>query len=268
MGWRGRRPDRPGVIRRTGRWSAGLRAGPGPARGRPDPARPTRRGGGGRVLGGGAPSVAPVWPGVLPAAVAGSPAIAFRTVATLAALFAAAACGCPAGVLACGAGAGRRRRLACGGLPGRGTGWRPADASGSTVARALERAGLRRVLRQQRENRAGGAAQRGGRGSGGVVAGDQAARGQGQRGGGLGVDDGGAFTARAAGLDALAGIARRAIGLAGFLQAAGLADRIRARAGNLIGGGGGHRRAEHGVQPLHQDVAQRGGTYAHVSGAW
>ena len=269
MGWRGRRPDRPGVIRRTGRWSAGLRAGPGPARGRPDPARPTRRGGGGRVLGGGAPSVAPVWPGVLPAAVAGSPAIAFRTVATLAALFAAAACGCPAGVLACGAGgwppgagwpaAGCPAVAPAGGRPmHRGPQWRaPLNGRGCVG-----------VLRQQRENRAGGAAQRGGRGSGGVVAGDQAARGQGQRGGGLGVDDGGAFTARAAGLDALAGIARRAIGLAGFLQAAGLADRIRARAGNLIGGGGGHRRAEHGVQPLHQDVAQRGGTYAHVSGAW
>ena len=136
MGWRGRRPDRPGVIRRTGRWSAGLRAGPGPARGRPDPARPTRRGRRRPGLGRGAPSVAPVWPGVLPAAVAGSPAIAFRTVATLAAR-AAAACGCPAGVLACGAGAGRRAPAGPAGCPAVAPGWRPADASGSTVARAL-----------------------------------------------------------------------------------------------------------------------------------
>ena len=197
MGWRGRRPDRPGVIRRTGRWSAGLRAGAWPARGR-QTLRGQRGAGGGRVLGGGAPSVAPVWPGVLPAAVAGSPAIAFRTVATLAALFAAAACGCPAGVLACGAGAGRRapagpRRAA---RPWHRAGGRPMHR-GPQWRAPLHGRGCVGVLRQQRENRAGGAAQRGGRGSRGVVAGDQAARGQGQRGGGLGVDDGGAFTARA-----------------------------------------------------------------------
>ena len=145
MGWRGRRPDRPGVIRRTGRWSAGLRAGPGPARGRPDPARPTRRGrrrpglGRGRALGGA---------GLAGRLAGGGCRVAGDRVQDRRHVGGAVR---GSGLRLSGGRIGVRRRgwppgagWPAAGCPAVAPGWRPADASGSTVARALERAGLRR----------------------------------------------------------------------------------------------------------------------------
>ncbi len=157
---------------------------------------------------------------------------------------------------------GRRARGLAAGLPG-------GRAGGPQRRAALQRGRGLGILGQQGEYGARGRAQRGrGRGRG-VAAGDQPAGRQGQRGGGLGVHDRIlAFAAGAAALHPLARIARRAVGGAGSVQAAGLADRVRPRAGSQVRVGGGHRRAEHGVQPLHQDVAECGGAYAHSSGAW
>ena len=173
MGWRGRRPDRPGVIRRTGRWSAGLRAGPGPARGRPDPARPTRRAAAagswwGRALGGA---------GLAGRLAGGGCRVAGDRVQDRRHVGGAVR---GSGLRLSGGRIGVRRRGWPPGagwrLPGRGTGLAAGRCIGVHSGARLH--GRAASYCASSENRAGGAAQRGGRGSRGVVAGDQAARGQ------------------------------------------------------------------------------------------
>ncbi|MDT4835349.1 hypothetical protein FQZ97_690100 [compost metagenome] len=159
----------------------------------------------------------------------------------------------------CGLGRGRLRRgrrglpgQARGRLGGRAGGLAGGGVGAPERCAALERGRGFGILGEQGENRARGTAQRGGGRGRGVAAGDQPAGGQRKRGGGLGVDDSIlAVAAGAARLYALPGIADRAVGRSGPVQAAGLADCVRPGAGDEIRVGGGHRRAEHGVQPLH-----------------